>query len=354
MTTQETVIPHDAMTTLDRMTESALNPERAQVLRLVERHGWNATAFQTLEPGYSYAFYGSSCVAYVDTGAAWVVAGAPLADLADLSSVAMRFAADARSAGKRCCFFGVEERFREATGAAFRSFCVGEQPVYDPRAWAQIVRQHSSLRAQLQRATNKGVRVRELGPGELESKPVRAGVESLARRWLAARSMAPLGFLVQLELFQLSSHRRCFVAELAEEVVGFAALVPVPARPGFLLEDLLRAPEAPNGTSELLVHAAMSWANTRGCRWLTLGLSPLAGEVPEPLRLFRRASFLYDFEGLRAYKAKLKPCNWSNIFVAYPRSQRAPLALLDVLQAFSEGSLLRFAARSLFSARPRA
>ena len=41
------------------------------MLGLVARHGWNATAFQTLEAGYRYFFHGSdACVAYIDTGAA--------------------------------------------------------------------------------------------------------------------------------------------------------------------------------------------------------------------------------------------------------------------------------------------
>ena len=53
--------------------------DRARALALVERHGWNATAFQTVEPGYSYFFHDDdACVAYVDTGSAWVAAGAPL------------------------------------------------------------------------------------------------------------------------------------------------------------------------------------------------------------------------------------------------------------------------------------
>lgn len=37
---------------------------RARVLSLIQRHGWNATAFQTLEAGYAYFFHGDdACVA---------------------------------------------------------------------------------------------------------------------------------------------------------------------------------------------------------------------------------------------------------------------------------------------------
>ncbi len=325
-----------------------MDTERDLVLNLVQRHGWNATAFQTLEPGFAYRFYGSGCVAYVDTGSAWVVAGAPIAPTEDLREVAGHFVADARAAGKRSCFFAVEDRFLEAVQGAYRSFNIGEQPVYSPLDWANVVRENRSLRSQLRRAAAKGVRVRELSAHELESGDTRAAIEDLARRWLATRGMAPMTFLVRLELFGFSSHRRCFVAEREGRLLGFALLVPVPARSGWLLEDLVRAPHAPNGTSELLVDAALSWAGVRGCEWFTLGLSPLAGQVPELLRFLRRgASFLYDFEGLHAYKAKLRPRAWSKIFLAYPPTQGPLASVVDVLRAFSNGNLLAFGVRSI-------
>src|SRR5262245_16069153 len=54
--------------------------ERERAHALILSHGWNATAFQTLESGYRYFFPNDdACVAYVDTGRAWVAAGAPIA-----------------------------------------------------------------------------------------------------------------------------------------------------------------------------------------------------------------------------------------------------------------------------------
>ena len=58
---------------------SQLDAERRRVLAMLRRHGWNATSFQVLEPGFQYWFPDDdACVAYVDTGAAWIAAGAPL------------------------------------------------------------------------------------------------------------------------------------------------------------------------------------------------------------------------------------------------------------------------------------
>ena len=327
---------------------NAAQAPRERALSLARRHGFNATAFQTLEEGYDYAFVGAdACVAYVDTGRAWVAAGAPIAATADLAEAAALFVELARRARRRCCFFAVESRFVGAT-PALGSLRIGEQPVWDPGAWSAVLEAHRSLREQLRRARAKGVTVREAGASELRVGAVRAGLERLTERWSATRRMAPMGFLVSLPSLGESEHRRRFVAEREGRVVGVASVVPVPARAGAFLEHVLRDPKAPNGTSELLVDAVMTASAAAGQDWLTLGLAPLAGDVAPALRLARRSSsFLYDFEGLRAYKAKLRPARWDPLFLSYPRDQGAMVTLFDVLSAFTTGGFVRFGLRSL-------
>ncbi len=313
------------------------------------RHGWNATAFQTLESGYRYFFYGAEgCVAYVDTGSAWVAAGAPIVQAEQLEEAVSAFVHAAREAGKRACFFATEERLHASTGEALRSLNIGEQPAWDPHGWPATLAQYRSLREQLRRARAKGVHIRQLSPAELEHGATHDQLARIAQRWLSSRAMAPMGFLVRLEPFAFPAERRCFVAEVDDRVVAFAGVIPVPARSGWFLEDLVRDPRAPNGTSELLVDAVMRWASASGCTWLTLGLAPLAGKLPRWLSFIRRnAGFLYDFEGLRAYKAKFRPDSWSPIFLSYPARQHQLASIADALSAFAPGGLVRFAWRSL-------
>src|SRR5262249_32756665 len=149
---------------------------------------------------------------------------------------------------------------------------IGEQPVWDPRSWDQVLAGNRSLREQLRRSRAKGVTVRAASADELRDGPVRAAIADLAERWLATRPMAPMGFLVHVDPFRFPEERRVFVAERNGVLVAAAGVIPVPARSGWFLEDLLRAPEAPNGTAELLVDAVMRWAAAEGCPWVTLGL----------------------------------------------------------------------------------
>jgi hypothetical protein len=130
--------------------------------------------------------------------------------------------------------------------------------------------------------------------------------------------------------------------------VGFAGVVPVFARNGWFIEDLIRAPGAPNGTVEALVSAAMQDAAALGSDYVTLGLAPLAGEVPKMLRVASKlTSALYDFAGVQAFKAKFRPREWVPIYLTYPPAQSAERSVLDALAAFSRRGLLRYGIEAL-------
>lgn len=321
---------------------------RARALPLIQRFGWNATAFQTLHAGFSYHFpFDDACIAYADTGQAWVAAGAPIAPEERLGSALSAFVAAARSAGRRACFFGAEARLLRAAPGLVSALGIGEQPVWDPQRWQGKLQAHASLRAQVRRAHNKQVRVREVSAAELLRGHVRLDVDLVRRRWHARRKLAPFEFLVRVDPIRLAAHSRCFAAEAHGRLVGFASALPVPARDGWFIADLLRDPTAPNGTSEALVDFAMRQLALTRCEWLTLGLAPLAGDVAAPLRFARsRARALYDFEGLRAFKAKLRPDSWVPIYLLYPSQQGPTRSVFDALTAFTGDGWLRFGLQS--------
>ncbi|MBZ4396474.1 DUF2156 domain-containing protein [Myxococcus sp. AS-1-15] len=329
--------------------------ERERALELLRRFGWNATSFQVLMPGFRYWFdpAGDAFVAYVDTGGAWVAAGAPIASEASLARAAEGFRAAARREGRRVCFFATEPRFTEAV--PMESLSIGEQPVWEPSRWDTVVRGSKSLREQLRRARAHGVAVRELPSQALEDAehPSRQALERLKKRWLASRRMAPMGFLVQLRPDSFARERRAFVAESKGELMGFLLVSPVYARDGWFLQDLVRDPESPNGTAEALVDAAMRTAAAEDRRYVTLGLAPLSGPVRPWLRLARACGRpLFDFEGLRTFKAKFRPDSWVPLHLSYPEPRGGVLAVYDALRAFARGSLVRFGVATLLR-RPR-
>jgi phosphatidylglycerol lysyltransferase len=320
-----------------------------RVSALVRAHGWSSTSFQVLEPGFQYFFQGEdAAVAYVETKRAWIAAGPPLCEEARLAEVSQAFVAAARATGRRACFFPTEERFTSQVPLA--SLPIGEEAGWDPAAWPETVRRSRSLREQLRRARAKGVRVRAVPSDELAApdSPTRLAARELVERWLAARELAPMGFLVQIQPLVLLPEHRLFVAERDGKLVALLSGAPIFARQGWLLQNLIRSPDTPNGTIELLVDHAMRTAILEAPRLVTLGLAPLSGQVPRALRVVRSvAGSLYDFEGLRAFKAKLRPERWSPLYLSYPAEVGAVRAIADVLGAFARGGLFRFGLRTL-------
>lgn len=316
---------------------------------LVRRFGSDAVSFLAFESTMRLWFEAGpagtseAVVAFNDTGKAWVAAGAPIAEASRIPQVAARFVESARQQGRRACFFATE------SGAidGFARLLLGEQPVWEPADWPRMLAGHRRLREQIRRSKAKGVTFRRVEAAELERDgTLRGKVESLAREWLASRRMVPMGFLVALEPFHFATEHRYFIAERQGQVIEFLSAVPVYARRGWLIEDILRGRRVPNGTTEALIDALMRDVADSG--FVTLGLSPLSGAIPTWLRAARFVtSPFFDFQSLRRFRQRLRPSRWERVWLLYPGSGAPLVPVIESLRAFAGGSLVRFALRSI-------
>ena len=332
---------------------SASDPSCARALALLRCHGDDPTGFQILEPGLHYWFHeDEAVVAYTDTGAAWVTVGEPVCDQARRPEMVALFGAAARAAGRRVRFFHVSTAFAELPALAHTH--VGELPIWDPRDWDDNLRRARSLREQLRRAGAKGVRAR-LVPGEDladPAVPLRIACDQLIGRWLRGRGMSELKFMVRLAPYGYPHERRYAIAEQGDQLRGIAVAIPIYGRGGWFIEDLLRDPDAPNGTAELLVDTLMRHFAESGSRYATLGLAPLSGEVRPLLAATRHyTTRLYNFPGVRSFKDKLRPSRWEPVHLAYPRGELGLLAMRDVLAAFAPAGLMHFGLQTLVHQR---
>ena len=153
---------------------------------LVLAHGWNAASYQILNPGMRlwFADRGDAVVGYVRHRSTIIVAGAPVCAHERLESVTREFHSHADSGGARVLYFGAGERLERLLKADGRHHLLrlGAQPNWSPNAWPTVVRTRASLRAQLHRARNKGVRVEELAPADVSRHLV--ALRSVLARWL--------------------------------------------------------------------------------------------------------------------------------------------------------------------------
>ncbi len=325
-----------------------------RVRDLVLKHGWNSTCFQIVNPGIEYWFGASaeSVVGYVLSGHTRVVAGAPVCRKEDLPAVTAEFELDAQSSAQSVCYFGAEGRLESIlkNSDSHSMILLGAQPCWAPAGWPEIVARQRSLRAQLNRARNKGVRVTEWPIGQAHDDPE---LRDCLAQWLASKGLPPLHFVVEPDTLTRLANRRIFVAECKGEVVGFLLLSPIPGRNGWLTEQFPHRPSAPNGTVELMMDAAMRGLGAGGYDYVTLGLAPLSKRAKiEPfdnplwLRLLlawmrKHGQRFYNFDGLDSFKAKLVPDKWEPIFAISNEREFSGRTLYAVASAFSGNETIK-------------
>jgi phosphatidylglycerol lysyltransferase len=334
------------------------NVQRAR--DLVLRQGWNAMAYQILNPGMRLWFSaaGDGVVGYVCAHRYRIVAGAPVCAPERLAEVAAEFTADARRSHQRLCYFGAQERLVDELAAhgPMSELLLGAQPVWNPQRWPEILAGKASLRAQLSRARNKGVTVRPRETGSEDPE-----LQRCLDEWIHTRGLPPMHFLVEWNILPRLLDRRLFVAERAGRVVGFLIASPVPARNGWLIEQMIRGRGAPNGTNELMLDTAMRALAAAGAGYVTLGLSPLSKAVtqqPPPPSAVRfllawtrvHGRRFYNFEGLDLFKKKLQPDAWEPIYAVTDRSKVSVGMIYAIAGAFGGRSPVLFVGHALLRA----
>lgn len=322
--------------------------EEDRVRQHILAHGWNSTCFQIVNPGIHrwWSQDGSVLVGYVVSGQLAVVAGAPVCAPERLAEGVEEWEAFVASRGLEVCYFGAEERLRSVleSSGGYAQVVLGCQPEWHPSEFLRALRTSSTLRAQLNRARNKGVHVLERTVGvDID----RSELETVLEDWLAHRGPPTLRFLVEPHILEALEGRRLFVAFRGPRVIGFVTLSRVPARSGWLTEQFVRATDAPNGTVELLLASAAEAVEKEGATYLTLGIVPLvvqgaAVQSSEPRwlgfsRRWARAHYtrFYNFRGLMEFKAKFRPEEWTPVVVAVKGTSFRLSHLRAIVRAFT-------------------
>lgn len=339
------------------------SPSIERVREIVLARGWNSTSYQIINPGIQrwFADAGDAVVGFVLSGGRRVVAGAPICAKERLREVAAEFEREAGQKGERVCYFCAEARLESiyADSPDYAKILLGAQPVWNPDNWAEIVSRHKSLRAQLNRARNKGVGVAEWSIEKARDNPE---LKRCLQEWLRAKGLPPLRFLVEPNTLERLFDRRIFIAEREKEVVGFVVLSPVATRNGWLFEQFPHKPGSPNGTVELMIDAAMRALAEEGFDYATLGLSPLSNRAEiEPfqnplwLRILlawmrKHGQRFYNFDGLDRFKAKLQPEKWEPVFAISNERRLSLRTLYAIASAFSGNAPFSLIAGGLWRA----
>ncbi len=331
----------------------------AEMLSLQAIHGYSEHSLVGIggEKKFWFDDAGMGAIAYTEHGSVRLVTGEPLAAKENLEAIAVAFMQTARREGKIVAFLPVTERFASLfEGKNLDIIRVGASPYFDLQKWNPRGNKAKHLRASLNQARKNGLEVQEVL--EISGK-FRREVEELGEKWLATRQAGvKFGWLFDLEPFQNAECKKFFEARDAEnKLVGVLVASPIPARDGWYLEDVLREPDAPKGTAEILVAETMRILAAQGAKIATLGTVPLAekgSELTEGNNLLtkkclqiarKNLNLIYNFDGLKCFKSKFVPCWWESEYVLAQKgfcvAPRVAKAFFHVLLPDGLLSLLR-------------
>jgi phosphatidylglycerol lysyltransferase len=328
------------------MNTNEFASERRQ--RLVDTHGYNGLALLTLYDGWRYfePSHLDGFVAFELHRGTAVACGDPVCSEGDLRELMTRFAAYCESRKWRFTFIGASARVgKVAAQLGFRAVKIGEEPFFDLAKYSLSGKGAKKIRSATNLARRSGIVVEEY---TAPSPAIDSEIDEIAREWLASRKSPPMGFLLRSRPFAKRDRKRTFIASHEGRVVAAMTCSPAPARNMLYVEEQLRRPDAPYGTSELLVEEARLAAKADGVALLSLGTSPLQGAQSQPYgnfralkllvrALFSRGNVFYSFRSLNHYKKKFAPTFWEDSFFIYRGSLVA--ATLALGAAFAPDGL---------------
>jgi phosphatidylglycerol lysyltransferase len=239
------------------------------------------------------------------------------------------FAQTARSVGQRPALYRVGTRTAvSARCAGWGVVRVAVEGWVDPRTWSPDAPACRSLRRKLRQATAAGLRI-EVEPPDLPMTQM----ATLATLW-AARHGGEKGFSMGRFAPGLVRQAVVVLAWQGPQLAGFVTLNR--GQQCWTLDLMRQAPDAPDGTMQALVTAAVDAARAAGVPALSLACVPCPPDwIPHVLsrHLIR--------PGLQQFKASFAP-QWAPRYLSTPNRFQLPLALAAIARAIhSPGPLHR-------------
>ena len=330
-----------------RHTYNLIPPDpTVDLFRFYQLHGYNAHALVGITTGTRLWTCPETegAIAYNEFGKVWLAPGDPLASVENLAKVSDCFLQKARAEGRVVGFMPASEQFaKQSSGLGLRAIRIGSAPYFDLATWAPRGDRAKKARAGVNQARRAGVHVGEVR--EIDERLIRE-TACLCKSWLTTRRSAiRFEWLFTVDLFQHKEKKKYFTARDANgKLVGFLAAIPIPARDGWYLEDVLRSKNAPNGTTDLLVVEVLDSLKQCGAKLATLGPALMATEgVTDPgihvssvlsravWFMARCCSIFYNFDGVRRFKAKFAPSWWESEYVLISQNLTAPPRVLSAI-----------------------
>ncbi len=314
------------------------------LLMLQSLYGYNAHSLVSISASAEMWFDPETqCgLTYFERGKMRLVSGEMIGREALIPIAVKRFIEQSAHQNKLVCFLPTTEKFAKAIAPiGFEAVKIAAAPYFNLQNWNPRGNKAKKMRVGCNQARNAGLKVTEIRGIDPTFKKE---VGELSQHWLKSRrAEIKFGWLFDLNPFQFSDCKRFFAArDCDNKLVGILAASPIPARDGWYLEDVLRYPDSPKGTTDLLIFETLKLLAADGAKIATLGTVPLAmdGEDTFSCRKYKiskmlfklsreNGEFFYNFKGLRHFKGKFVPCWWESEYILLPKGVLNPLRIAN-------------------------
>lgn len=312
----------------------------------------------------------------------FIAAGPPCGPTSRLRAAAEALEAESHDQGLRTLWFGATHSECEAMGIdAQRRIHLGDEALLNACHWADIHHLPASLRYQIRRGGRHGFDLIEIDltpaswqKGLLKHPWLPMALQECRKAWLQKQGPLTLGFttsslhpaqaswLEYPQRYLWAAHRRPVIPGHEPKVWGYIIASLDPESRSLRIENFVRAPTAPNGLIEYLLHRVALASRALTFDEINLGLTPLfqshgesrhalkskirlapSGNTHAPawfaalahgLRCFGNP--VYSFQGLAQFKQRLHPRAWQALYLAVPADGLKMGDALAVAQAFAK------------------
>lgn len=266
----------------------------------------------------------------------WVALFDPIGPRDAWPGLVWQFVEMAQAAGGRAVFYQVQpQSLALYADAGLRAFKLGEAGQVDLATFDLKGAKRAGLRHGNNRAVREGLTF-ELLPAEAVAAEIDA-LQAVSNLWLAEHK-------AREKRFSLGAFDRAYVSAQPAAIVrrdgrilAFATVMTTALKQEATVDLMRFAPDAPAATMEFLFVNLLLALKAEGYRHFDLGMAPLSGLSESPAApfwhrvarsVFEHGERFYNFNGLRAFKAKFQP-EWQPRYLAVTGSSPA-LALADV------------------------
>jgi phosphatidylglycerol lysyltransferase len=305
--------------------------EHSRLLELVDRRGTSPLSFLLrYDAPWQAHWNGDGAIAYLEGKRAAVAWSDPLCDSAATPALLRSFDEEMRRQKRGVCLIAIgEDTARAALGNGFSLLKVGEEPWFDLSGWQVPVRGDpgKKLRWLLNHARAADVAVFHYGPG-FRPPGLEADVEAVLERWRAGLGRPESNSFMRTAPLALPDLKQLFVARRNGVAQAVLACSRLPANETWYLEDLVRAPDAVNGATELLIVTALGLLRADGVSGASFAMAPMRnprGQIDPRAqwlgwaleRVIRQLDRRYRFRAIARYEERFAPTEWRPRYVAF-------------------------------------